>query len=129
MNDKQILTECFKLLLTIQGLVVTKTHTYLNKHQVKDAGLFKYVDHLLPPGLKGLRRFTTCYKFLDNFIEIWSKFWFQGKQGSPIPWCTSKEAALMRYKLLHFFKKNLMVHFRLYIKYIISCMTNLCNCL
>ena len=101
MNDKQILTECFKLLLTIQGLVVTKTHTYLNKHQVKD------VDHLLPPGLKGLRRFTTCYKFLDNFIEIWSKFWFQEKQGSPIPRCTSKEAALMCYKLLHFFKKTL----------------------
>ena len=52
-------------------------------------------DLLLPPGLKGLRRFTTCYKFLDNFIEIWSKFWFQEKQGSPIPRCTSKEAALM----------------------------------
>ena len=43
MNDKEILTECFKLLLIIQGLVVTKAHTYLSKHQVKDAGLFKYV--------------------------------------------------------------------------------------
>ena len=34
-NDKQILTECLKSFLTLQGLVVTRAHTYLNKPAAK----------------------------------------------------------------------------------------------
>ena len=30
-NDKQILTECFKSFLILEGLVVRKAYTYLNK--------------------------------------------------------------------------------------------------
>ena len=31
LNDKQIFTECFKSFLTLEALVVTKAHTYLNQ--------------------------------------------------------------------------------------------------
>ena len=37
-------------------------------------------DLFLPPGLKGLRRFSACYKFLDNFTKIWIKFGFEEKR-------------------------------------------------
>ena len=80
-NDKQILTECFKSFLTLQGLVVTKAHNYL-KLQV----CLSMYDLLLLPGVKGLRRFPASYKFLDNFIEIWIKFTLRkSEKGSPKP--------------------------------------------
>ena len=37
-------------------------------------------DLFLPTGLKGLRRFPACYKFLDNFTKIWIKFSFEKKR-------------------------------------------------
>ena len=42
--------------------------------------MFKYVWPFLPSGLKGFRRFPTCYKFLDNFTKIWIKFGFEEKR-------------------------------------------------
>ena len=36
-------------------------------------------DLLLPPGLEDLKRFSACYEFVDNFIEVWLKFEFEQK--------------------------------------------------
>ena len=79
MNDKQILTECFKSFSNLGSLVITKAHTYLKNMQLQVAGLFNYVLPFLPPGLKGLTRFPACYELLDNFIEIWIIFGLEEK--------------------------------------------------
>ena len=97
-NDKQILTECCESFLTLWDLVITIAHTYLNKPTAKNLCLSIY-DLFSPPGLKGLRCFSACCKFLDNFIEIWIKCRLDEKQkGVPIPSCTSKEATLMYFE-------------------------------
>ena len=55
-NDKQMLTESFKSFLT---LCSWRLEVCLSMY-----------DLFLAPGLKALRHFPACYKFLDNLIEI-----------------------------------------------------------
>ena len=47
--------------------------------QLRVAGLFNYVLPFLPPGLKGLTRFSACCELLDKFIEIWIIFGLEEK--------------------------------------------------
>ena len=77
-------------------------------------------DLFLPPGLKRLRCFPACYKFLEIALKSGLNLGLKkNKNGSSMPRCISSEAALVYYKQLYFLflkKDNHMVHFRLYLK-------------
>ena len=48
-------------------------------HILKKPAALSMYDLLLPPGLEDLKRFSACYEFVDNFIEVWLKFEFEQK--------------------------------------------------
>ena len=59
---------------------------------------------------------TTCYEFLDNFIEIWIKLGFEEKwKGIPHTQVYFQAGSINMLQIA-FFKKSLIVQFRLYLK-------------